>query len=220
MKNLFYSPRKASSFNLLLVVLSLFFALSHLAQVKAQSNCTLACNDLIQIAVPPNGSTEFLPDNMLEGDYHLFCPNGIFQAQAQISGIWNPATGNFVFLPIHIGQTFVARVRDTNSGNACFGNVKVVEGAPVSIKDLFVPTQTGLLKLSPNPASHSISLKTSSDAPSMIVRIADMMGRQISQQSLPNGGSLDISSLANGLYSVSATTPSGMVFSTKFRKQD
>ncbi len=175
----------------------------------------MVCNDQIQVAVPPNGSTEFLPDYMLEGDPNVNCPGGSFQAQVQISSIWLPASGNFVFTPAHIGQNLLARIKELNSGNSCWGNVKVVEGAPLGVNDLI---QVEKLALSPNPASHSICLKIASDAPSMAVSIYSMEGRKVSEQTISNGGNLDISALENGLYSVIATTPSGKGFSCEFRK--
>ncbi|MBC7773891.1 MAG: T9SS type A sorting domain-containing protein, partial [Phycisphaerae bacterium] len=92
-------------------------------------------------------------------------------------------------------------------------------GAPVGVKDILGSKQSNVLELMPNPATLTIHLKIASDAPNMTVRIADLQGRQISEQWLPNGVNLDISSLANGLYVVTATTPLGKVFSNKFRKQ-
>jgi len=190
------------------------------ASASAQIGCVMACNDQIQITVPSNGSTEFLPEYMLEGNYDVNCPNAVFQAQLQSGNDWIPATGNFVFLPVHIGNSYVARIRDQTSGNACWGNVQVVGGAPLGVKSLFGTTETGVLSLTPNPASQSIQLKIASNANTLSVRITDMQGRELTRQSLSNGGVLDISGLNAGMYIVTATTLTGEVFSSKFKKQD
>jgi hypothetical protein len=95
-------------------------------RIAAQS-CILACNDLVVIAVPANGSTEFLPLDIAEGDLSLSCPNGNLRTQVQINAQWLPASGNMVFNETHIGQTLPARVVDQVSGNSCWGNVQVVQ---------------------------------------------------------------------------------------------
>jgi len=107
------------------------------------------------------------------------------------------------------------------SGNHGINDLWVVKlgGDPVDVKDIIIPANAESIEVFPNPAAYFIYLKISSDAPTMTIRISDMQGRQLIQQTLPNGGSLDISSLPNGLYSVSATTTSGLTFSNKFRKQ-
>lgn len=89
--------------------------------------CTLACNDQITVAVPINGSHELLPDEILEGDPSMSCPNGIFSAQAQFNNSWLPASGNMVFDETHIGLNVLCRVRDEVSGNSCWGNVEIVQ---------------------------------------------------------------------------------------------
>ena len=156
---------------------------------------------------------------MLEGDYTINCPGGIFQSQVQFGNNWLPASGNFIFEPVHIGQTFVGRIRELNTGNICWGNVQVIEGNPVGINDIPGGRQAGILEISPNPASQFIQLQIASEAENMALRIADIQGRTVLQQNLTNGGKVDISGLANGVYSVIVTTPSGQIFSNKFRKQ-
>ncbi|MFN0214972.1 MAG: hypothetical protein ACKVT2_12015 [Saprospiraceae bacterium] len=124
MNNLISSPFYARTFKVRALLLGLLFGFGAL---YLNGQCTMVCNDQIEVAVPLNGSTEVLPAFMLEGDYNIYCPNGIFQSQIQSGNIWLPAAGNFVALPAHIGQTFVMRIRDSNSGNACWGNIHVVE---------------------------------------------------------------------------------------------
>jgi len=83
------------------------------------------------------------------------------------------------------------------------------------------------LEIFPNPAYQSISLnKPTLDAEStevaeeLTVRITDLLGRNLSRQTIPANAQIDISALPNGMYILSATTPSGKVFSGKFRKQE
>ncbi|MBU6341719.1 MAG: hypothetical protein KGS48_09520, partial [Bacteroidetes bacterium] len=101
---------------LLTVVLSLAVG------VKASAQCSLVCNDLVQVSLDQNCEAELLPDDILEGGG---CPNGNLQVQAKINNIWVPASGNFVCTSANIGQTLQVRVRDLISGNMCWGNVKV-----------------------------------------------------------------------------------------------
>lgn len=98
---------------------------------KIMAQCPLICNDLIEVQVPDNGTKELLPEDIAEGDLSAFCPNGVFQTQAQIGNmLWVPASGNVVFDPTHIGNTYPARLHDSVSGNTCWGNVSVVAAPP------------------------------------------------------------------------------------------
>ncbi len=73
------------------------------------------------------------------------------------------------------------------------------------------------LEIFPNPATHAISLQMPSEEPNISIRITDLLGRALR---LASGESeIDISSLPNGFYLITATTPSGKVFSGKLRKQ-
>ncbi|MFN0174968.1 MAG: T9SS type A sorting domain-containing protein [Saprospiraceae bacterium] len=94
----------------------------------------------------------------------------------------------------------------------------IVKLAPESTPISTPATQP--LNIYPNPASQAITLQVSSQDLSLALGITDFLGRLISQQTISNGGNVDIASLANGLYFLTATTPSGKVFSGKFRKQE
>lgn len=128
MKNLSYTPSFAWK-----LTFFAFFALANTVQMAAQS-CTLTCNDFIQIEVPDNGTKEFLPTDMAEGNLSQSCPNGIFQTQVLINNVWQNASGNFVFNATHVGETFLGRVRDQNTGNSCWGQVYVVPELPDTIR--------------------------------------------------------------------------------------
>jgi hypothetical protein len=89
----------------------------------------MICNDLVQISLGPDCQAEVLPDMILEGNG---CPNGNFQVQARVNNVWVPANGNFVATSAHINLTLQVRVRDLNSGNMCWGNIKIEDKlAPV-----------------------------------------------------------------------------------------
>lgn len=97
---------------------------------RSQSQCILVCNDLITIKIPPGGTVEFTPDLMLEGsDPSMSCPDGVLSGQAYIGNTWQPASGgnNYVFSYTQVGQVIQARVRDSNSGNSCWGNVQILD---------------------------------------------------------------------------------------------
>ena len=105
-----------------------------------------------------------------------------------------------------------------NHGDADFWVIKLGPES-VGVEDAYSSFLEGQLEISPNPSEQFITLNIASDATMMHVSIADMQGRQISRQMLQNGGTMDISMLPEGLYSVLATTPSGIVYSNKFKKQ-
>jgi len=94
----------------------------------------------------------------------------------------------------------------------------IVKLAPESTPTSTPATQP--LNIFPNPASEAITISVPREDPSLSLGIIDLLGREIHRQTLPNGGSADISNLPNGLYLLTATTPSGRVFSGKLRKQE
>jgi len=103
----------------------------------ANSQCSLACNDLVQISLDEDCTVEILPDMILEGGG---CPNGNLQVQARINNVWVPASGNFVATAANINQTIQMRVRDLNSGNSCSGFAKFEDKlAPqLTCEDIFI----------------------------------------------------------------------------------
>jgi len=52
------------------------------------------------------------------------------------------------------------------------------------------------------------------------ISITDLLGRELSRQTITNGGNANISALPNGFYLLTANTDSGKVYSGKFRKQE
>jgi hypothetical protein len=99
--------------------------------ISASAQCTMVCNNLVQISLDQDCEEEILPDMILEGGG---CPNGNFQVQAKVNNVWVPANGagNFVATSDHINQTLQVRVRDLISGNMCWGYIHVEDKlAPV-----------------------------------------------------------------------------------------
>jgi hypothetical protein len=94
----------------------------------------------------------------------------------------------------------------------------IVKLAPESTPTSNPATQ--LLNIFPNPANQAITISVPTEDPSLSLGIIDLLGRELHRQTLPNGGSADISTLPSGLYHLTATTPSGKVFSGKLRKRE
>ncbi|MDO8366356.1 MAG: T9SS type A sorting domain-containing protein [Saprospiraceae bacterium] len=120
--------KKANStlfFNLLGWTLALALSLSANNVMTAQ--CNMICNNLIQISLDQDCEVEILPDMILEGNG---CPNGNFQVQAKINGVWTPGSGNFVATSAHINLNLQVRVRDLISGNSCSGNAHIEDKLP------------------------------------------------------------------------------------------
>jgi len=90
--------------------------------VNASAQCTLVCNNLLQVSLDQDCEQEIEPDMILEGGG---CPNGVLQVQAKINNVWVPSSGNFVANSAHINQTIQVRVRDLVSGNLCWGFIHV-----------------------------------------------------------------------------------------------
>jgi hypothetical protein len=80
--------------------------------------------------------------------------------------------------------------------------------------------ETQALEIYPNPAQQSITLKITSQQPTLFINIIDFSGQELSRQTISNGQNVDVSNLPNGLYLVTATTTFGKVFSGKFLKME
>ncbi len=80
--------------------------------------------------------------------------------------------------------------------------------------------QTLPLQVYPNPAQQSISLNIYAQDSALTVNITDLLGRALSRQTIPSDGKVDIAALPNGLYLLTAITPSGKVYTGKFSKMN
>jgi hypothetical protein len=108
-----------------------------------------------------------------------------------------------------------------NRGESDFWVVKL---APESVGTNTLAPQTAALSLFPNPASHSITIHIpTSGTPienPVLVAITDLLGRECSTQTITNGGNVNLATLPNGFYLLTATTSTGQRFVGKFRKQE
>ncbi|TNE61586.1 MAG: T9SS type A sorting domain-containing protein [Bacteroidetes bacterium] len=98
--------------------LLLVFFITLLSNTDLSSQCSLVCNNLVQVSLDQDCSMELEPDQILEGGG---CPNGNLVVEIKINGAWVPGILN----SSHINQTIQVRVRDLNSGNTCQGYVHV-----------------------------------------------------------------------------------------------
>jgi Secretion system C-terminal sorting domain len=80
--------------------------------------------------------------------------------------------------------------------------------------------ETQALEIYPNPAQQSIRLNIGTQEPALTVYISDLLGQRISFKTSLNGQDIDIATLPNGIYLITATTIQGKVYSGKFIKQD
>ena len=120
------------------------------------------------------------------------------------------------------GGFFLAGETESNDGDVS-GNHGSSDFWVVKLSPLSSPTttpQTLPIEIFPNPATTSISLKTPTDVSTLNLSITDLLGRELSRQTITNGGNANISALPNGLYLITATTDSGKVYSGRFRKQE
>ncbi|MBK6997154.1 MAG: T9SS type A sorting domain-containing protein [Lewinellaceae bacterium] len=102
------------------------------------------------------------------------------------------------------------------------GDYWIVKLSPdmVGAADITYSSHSKYLDVFPNPSTGKIFIKLSVEELALSVQIFNLLGQQILQQTMPNGESLDISSLPNGIYSVVATTLSGKSFFNKISKQE
>jgi len=100
-----------------------------------------------------------------------------------------------------------------NKGKTDFWVVKLSpESSPTS------EVHAKILKIFPNPATNTISIKIPEEAYTLFVQITDLLGQVLSHQTISTNQTVDVSTLPNGLYILSAVTTSGKVFSGKFSK--
>ena len=102
------------------------------------------------------------------------------------------------------------------SGNHGIYDCWVVKLSPESSPTSEVHAK--ILKIFPNPATNTISIKIPEEAYTLFVQITDLLGQVLSHQTISTNQTVDVSTLPNGLYILSAVTTSGTVFSGKFSK--
>jgi hypothetical protein len=105
----------------------------------------------------------------------------------------------------------------TNHGQNDFWVVKLAPET-VGINETPQPP-TSQLELFPNPAQQAITLKTGSEASELSVVLTDVLGRRLLEKNIPNGGSVQLASLPDGVYWVQATDEGGKMYSARLRKK-
>ena len=95
------------------------------ASVKGFAQFALVCNDLVNITLDPDCSHTVLKEEILEGSFCATCDYvvEIDKTPPFGNGPWVPA----VVTTADLGKTYQVRVRELSTGNACWGNLKVVE---------------------------------------------------------------------------------------------
>ncbi|MBK8554543.1 MAG: T9SS type A sorting domain-containing protein [Lewinellaceae bacterium] len=92
--------------------------------VQANAQCTLVCNNLVQVSLDQSCYYALQPDDVLEAP--STCPNGNLVVEMKINGVWVPA----ILTSSHINLTLQVRVRDLISGNSCSGFAHVEDKLP------------------------------------------------------------------------------------------
>ncbi|MEZ4921257.1 MAG: HYR domain-containing protein [Saprospiraceae bacterium] len=104
--------------------------------VSAQSSaqCTLICNNLVQVSLDEDCTYMLQPDDVLEGG--STCPNGNLVVEMKINGVWVPA----ILTSSQLNLTVQVRVRDLISGNFCTGYAHIEDKLAPELEcaDLFL----------------------------------------------------------------------------------
>ena len=104
------------------------------------------------------------------------------------------------------------------SGVHGYNDFWIVKLAPESTPVTEAPT-IAQLEIYPNPAQTTITLQTAAHEPNLLITITDMLGRTIQRQPIQNGKTVDVSTLATGMYIITATASSGKTYSGTFKKE-
>lgn len=104
------------------------------------------------------------------------------------------------------------------SGWHNFNDIWVVKLYPESVGIPTIPV-AAQPDIFPNPAGEYFSLQTTGNESLLEVKLLDMLGREVGNQAISNGGNVAISTLPNGLYLIQAVGDSGKRYSGKIRKE-
>lgn len=106
-----------------------------------------------------------------------------------------------------------------NHGDSDFWVVKLSQESSKTEEAQILP-----LQIFPNPVHQSFTLKFPAEESTMTVIITNLLGRELSHQIITNNedttNELNIATLPNGLYLLTAISPSGKVFFGKVLKQE
>ena len=104
------------------------------------------------------------------------------------------------------------------SGWHNFSDIWVVKLSPESVGIPTIPA-AAQPDIFPNPAGEYFSLQTTGGESSLEVKLLDMLGREVGNQAISNGGKVAISTLPKGLYLIQAVGDSGKRYTGKIRKE-
>lgn len=96
----------------------------------------------------------------------------------------------------------------------------VVKLSPASVSTDNLPILFDALEIFPNPAQQSITIKMPEAEGNFQISLFNLLGQQVLSRSLLIGNSLDISTLPNGIYLITATSLEGKAYVQKFYKGD
>jgi hypothetical protein len=88
-----------------------------------QTPSSMACNNLVTVAVDANCEALITPDMILEGTYPCYDDYSV-TVRYQINTLPNPVPGSY------IGLTLTATVKHLPSGNSCSGSLILTDGLP------------------------------------------------------------------------------------------
>ncbi|MFQ5446889.1 MAG: cohesin domain-containing protein, partial [Saprospiraceae bacterium] len=101
-------------------------------ETAAQANCTMACNNLVSVALPSSCEAEVTYDMILEGNSNASCtPNGPASFNVTVkdaNGV--PIPTSPIVNAAYIGQTLTVVVEHWPTGNSCWGSVVVEDNLP------------------------------------------------------------------------------------------
>ncbi len=126
-----------------------FFAIG--AAYPAQAQCTMSCNNFVQISLDEDCEVPIDPDMILEGNG---CPNGNFVVEIKVNGVWVPGVVN----ANHINQTLQVRVRDLNSGNSCWGYILVEDKLAPQIACTNITLVCGVTNYTPQYLQNELNI--------------------------------------------------------------
>ncbi|MDX1685872.1 MAG: hypothetical protein R3275_11595, partial [Saprospiraceae bacterium] len=128
-KTNFTHDRKNVFSNWSSLVLISIITLFGLQEVQAQ--CALACNGNTQVSLDENCEAEITPAMILNADTTI-CPRGVFEVTVSYHGV--PIPTSPVVTCDYKDLTLQVMVRDTNSGNTCWGNIFIEDKLPPRIE--------------------------------------------------------------------------------------
>ncbi len=114
---------------------------------EAAAQCTLACNNLVQISLDEDCAVAITPQMVLQPGS---CNGPQLQVIVYQQGTNNPIPGSPVVTAANIGQTLVVKVLDTNTGNSCWSNALVEDKLPPQITTVDVHQYCNWPDMSPD----------------------------------------------------------------------